>query len=148
MALSLCRNACHGCLPEKIGFPMLGRMVDALGKIALGTLLRGNRTKSWIFYRHRFISYRRVEPRKPGAASMCGYIELATALTGSFLWILRTRGYHVWIHGASHAPRPLTPVPLGKHPLCDLVHTKFSFSITCRTHETVTVAMMSAAFHN
>ena len=22
MVLSLCRNACHGCLPEKIGFPM------------------------------------------------------------------------------------------------------------------------------
>ena len=58
MVLSLCRNACHGCLPEKIGFPMLGRMVDAFCKIALGTLLRGNRTKSWIVYRHRFVFYR------------------------------------------------------------------------------------------
>ena len=60
MVLSLCRNACHGCLPEKIGFPMLGRMVDALCKIALGTLLRGNRTKSRIFYWHRFVFYRRM----------------------------------------------------------------------------------------
>ena len=36
--------------------------------------------------------------------TMCGYMELATALTGSFLWILQTRGYHAWIHGASHSP--------------------------------------------
>jgi len=83
----------------------LGRMVDALCKIALGTLLRGNRTKSWIFYRHRFIFYRHMSrTSKACAASMCGYIELATALTGSFLWILRTRGYHVWIHGTNHSP--------------------------------------------